>query len=100
MSPDIEKPTPSLASLDEKLSALKQLQPTAAKDAGLQGKQQAYRAASDFAAATVVGSLLGYGIDMLGHSSPFGLIGGLVVGVIAGFRMMMRAINPSQGDRN
>ncbi|MGR1969148.1 AtpZ/AtpI family protein, partial [Salmonella enterica] len=67
---------------------------------GEQGKRQAYRAASDFAAATIVGCLLGYGIDVLAHCSPFGLIGGLVVGVIAGFRMMMRDINPSQGDSN
>lgn len=92
MDPKIEKPAPSLATLEAKLSALKDAQPHASP-AMAQGKLQAYRAASDFGAATLVGCGLGFGVDYLANSSPFGLIVGLLIGVVAGFRMMMRSMN-------
>lgn len=94
MSQKTEKSAPSLNSLEAKLSALKDAQPYASP-AMAQGKMQAYRAASDFGAATLVGCGLGFGVDYFANTSPFGLIAGLVIGVVAGFRMMMRTMNSS-----
>ncbi|MFM9889482.1 MAG: AtpZ/AtpI family protein [Rickettsiales bacterium] len=98
MSQKTEKPAPSLDSLDKKLSALKGSQPDSSPEVA-QGKMQSYRAASDFGAAALVGCGLGFGVDYVAHTSPFGLIIGLLVGVAAGFRMMMRTMNSSTSDK-
>ncbi len=88
-----EKPTetPSLASLDAQLETLKKSQPQPVLQAP---KDDASRAAIDFASASAVGSALGFGVDYLAHTSPWGLVVGLMLGVAAGFRMMLRATTP------
>ena len=89
-----EKPTenPSLASLTAQLEALKSSQVEAAPAAP---SSNAARAATDFASAAMVGLALGFGVDYLLHSSPWGLITGLILGVVAGFRIMLRATAPN-----
>lgn len=45
-----------------------------------------FKMASDFAAAVIVGLVLGLGIDALFHTSPWGLLVCLMLGFIAGVR--------------
>ena len=76
-----------MESLTAQLEALKNAQvstPTLAPTG------DAARGAIDFASASAVGSALGFCIDYWLNSSPWGLITGLLVGVVAGFRMMLR----------
>ena len=39
---------------------------------------------------TAVGTLLGYGLDVWLHCSPWGLIGGLILGTITGTYLMLQ----------
>jgi ATP synthase protein I len=52
-----------------------------------------YRLISEFAAGTLVGGLIGYGIDWLFGTLPFGLIIFLLLGFGAGFLNLARAAN-------
>jgi ATP synthase protein I len=52
-----------------------------------------YRLVSEFAAGTLVGGLIGYGIDWLFGTLPFGLIIFLLLGFGAGFLNLARAAN-------
>lgn len=47
--------------------------------------------ASEFSAAVLVGAALGWGIDKLTGISPFGLLGGLFLGLCAGIMNVVRA---------
>ena len=51
------------------------------------------RMASDFTAAIIVGAVIGWGVDALFGWSPWGLIVCLVLGFIAGVRMIVRVAN-------
>ena len=78
-----------LAALNQHLDEVKKLQPDvlpATKSSG-----DAARAAIDFASATAVGSLLGYGFDAWQHTLPWGLLTGLLVGTAAGVKLMFQA---------
>ncbi|MCA3554574.1 AtpZ/AtpI family protein [Aestuariivirga sp.] len=52
-----------------------------------------YKLVSEFAAGTLVGGLIGYGIDRLFGTLPFGLIFFLLLGFGAGILNMARAAN-------
>jgi len=85
-----EKQTPpSLETLNQQLEALKKLRPESEPTAKLPG--DAARAAIDFASATAVGILLGYGVDAWQHTSPWGLLVGLLIGSAAGLKLMFQA---------
>lgn len=47
--------------------------------------------ASEFSAAVLVGAALGWGVDKLAGISPFGLLGGLFLGLCAGIMNVVRA---------
>ena len=47
--------------------------------------------ASEFSAAVLVGAALGWGVDKLTGISPFGLLGGLFLGLCAGIMNVVRA---------
>jgi len=47
--------------------------------------------ASEFSAAVLVGAALGWGLDKLAGTSPFGLLGGLFLGLCAGILNVVRA---------
>ena len=49
-----------------------------------------FRMAADFVAAIIVGAVLGWGIDALLHSSPWGLIVCLMLGFITGVWNVVR----------
>lgn len=82
---DDTKPV-TLEVLNQHLEEVKKLQPKA--DAHAKPPGDAARAAIDFASASAVGTLLGYGLDVWLDSSPWGLLGGLVIGTAAGVQMM------------
>ncbi len=50
----------------------------------------ALRFGGEFGAAILVGALLGYGIDYFVHTSPWGLMIGLVLGFAAGVMNVVR----------
>jgi ATP synthase protein I len=54
---------------------------------------RAFRLASEFVAGIVVGALLGWGLDRLAGTSPWGLIGFLLLGFAAGVLNVVRAAN-------
>jgi ATP synthase protein I len=60
---------------------------------GATGYAKGYRLASEFVAGTLVGGLVGYGIDRLFGTLPFGLIVFLLLGFGAGILNMARAAN-------
>jgi ATP synthase protein I len=86
MRSDEEKPPVTLELLNKHLEEVKKLQPSSDADAKPPG--DAARAAIDFASASAVGTLLGYGLDVWLETSPWGLIGGLLIGTGAGIKMM------------
>ena len=49
-----------------------------------------FRMAAEFVAAILVGAALGYGIDYLLHSSPWGLVVCLLLGFITGVWNVVR----------
>ena len=86
MSDDLNK---RIAEAQQKLDAQKR--PAGRPDG--KGWSLGFRMASDFVAATIVGAILGWGIDALFGTAPWGLIVCLFLGFIAGIRMIMRAAN-------
>ncbi len=75
-----------LEALNQQLEEVRKLQPKATPEAKLPG--DAARAAIDFASATAVGSLLGYGFDRWQDTMPWGLLVGLLIGTAAGVKLM------------
>jgi ATP synthase protein I len=57
----------------------------------LSGANRAFRLASEFVAAIIVGAGLGYGIDMLFGTRPWGMVILLLVGFAAGVLNVVRA---------
>ena len=55
------------------------------------GMSLGLRMASEFASAILVGGLLGYGVDFLAKSTPWGLLVGLALGFAAGTVNIVRA---------
>jgi len=54
---------------------------------------QAFRLASEFVAGVLVGAALGWGLDKVAGTSPWGLIGLLLLGFCAGVFNVVRAAN-------
>jgi ATP synthase protein I len=60
------------------------------------------RMAADFVAAVIVGAVLGYGIDAIFKTTPWGLIGFLALGFITGVWNLVRvsqAANKAAADK-
>jgi ATP synthase protein I len=57
----------------------------------VQGMAQALRLASEFAAGVLVGAGIGWGVDWLFGSSPWGLIVFLLLGFVAGVLNILRS---------
>ncbi len=73
------------------------------KRAGNTDFAYAFRLASEFVAGILVGIALGWGLDRLAGTSPWGLIGFLLLGFVAGVFNVVRASarisSASSGDR-
>lgn len=67
---------------------------------GMRGAAQGLKVASEFVAGILVGAAIGYFIDQLAGTSPFGLIVFLLLGFAAGVLNVIRGIsgNGSPGD--
>lgn len=90
MSKDQESTPPSVDSVLQKMEALKASVNEDSKSVAPSG--DAAKLAVDFASATAVGCMLGYGVDWWLGTSPWGLIGGLFVGVGAGAKLMFNLL--------
>jgi ATP synthase protein I len=60
----------------------------------------AFRLASEFVAGVLVGAALGWGIDRLAGTSPWGLIVLLLLGFVAGVFNVIRAAGRMPGTRS
>ena len=56
---------------------------------------RAFKLASEFVAGILVGAALGWGLDKLAGTSPWGLIGLLLLGFAAGVLNVVRASRPA-----
>lgn len=86
MAEEPEKKPVSLETLNQHLEEVKKLKPQVNPAAKLPG--DAAKAAIDFASASAVGTVLGYGVDVWQHTSPWGILVGLLIGVAAGMKLM------------
>ena len=84
-----------LRSLDRKLDEERAAEARAAAPSGLSvsmpGVARAMRLATDFIAGIALGAVLGWGFDRLFGTSPWGLIGWMLLGFVAGTLNMMRS---------
>ncbi len=85
MGDDGQKP-PSLETLEQHLAEVKKLAPEVTSEKKLPG--DAARSAIDFASATAVGTVLGYGFDWWQDTLPWGVLVGLLIGTAAGLKLM------------
>ena len=86
------KPT-DIDELGKKLDAINAKRKPEAEHAQTSGSNMAegLKYASEFSAAVLVGAALGWGVDKLTGISPFGLLGGLFLGLCAGVLNVVRA---------
>ena len=68
-----------------------------------QGMQIAFRLGTELTVATIIGGLMGYAVDNLFETKPWGLIVGVIFGVVAGclgvYRVAMK-MNIEEEDIN
>ncbi|MCQ0989217.1 AtpZ/AtpI family protein [Jiella marina] len=60
-----------------------------------QGIAEGLKLASEFAAGIIVGAAIGYFVDKLAGTTPFGLIFFLMIGFAAGIRNILRSVSPT-----
>lgn len=91
--PEVPKGSDALSNLATRVAQARQErldgEPKAAIDRS--GMSLGLRLASEFASAILVGGLLGYGVDFLASSSPWGLLFGLSLGFAAGTVTIVKA---------
>ena len=91
--PDLPPRSSDLDALEAKLRAARarhepDTQGTEATDGTLLG--MAWRLSTELLASVLVGFLLGYGLDYLFGSAPWGMLVGLGLGIAAGFMSVFR----------
>ncbi|MBP0617226.1 AtpZ/AtpI family protein [Jiella sp. KSK16Y-1] len=59
-----------------------------------QGIAEGLKLASEFVAGIIVGAAIGYGIDQLAGTMPFGLIVFLMIGFAAGVKNVLSSVSP------
>jgi len=85
----------ALNALGEKLKAKRTLEKQVENVEGNTGMAVGLKYASEFSAATLVGAALGYGVDHLAGSAPWGLLVGLFLGFCAGVMNVVRLAKQS-----
>ncbi len=75
-------------------AARKAAEPNAEDSSAKQGRAmgKGFRLASELLAAMIVGPLIGLAIDRFAGSSPWGLLGGILIGFAAGIRNVANAM--------
>jgi ATP synthase protein I len=95
--PDGEKHDPLTSDLAERIArarADRQTEnrpPNAAEKYNASAMAKGFRLASEFVAAIIVGAGLGYGVDFIFHTTPWGLVILLLLGFAAGVLNVIRA---------
>lgn len=89
MSKDEGQAPASLESVFRRLDALKATRRNA--DKSVAPSSDAARGAIDFASASAVGTVMGYLLDQWLNSSPWGLVGGLILGFVTGVKLMLES---------
>ena len=93
--PDDAGSDPRLKALGEKLAEARHVPPApeskGPQSSGLSGFGQAMKVGSEFVAGVIVGFVIGYTIDRLFGTSPWGMIVFLLLGFAAGTLNVMRA---------
>ena len=87
MNEDANNEKTKLEALNQHLEEVKQLRPV---EREMKVSGNAAKIAIDFASATAVGTLLGFGIDKWLDTLPWGLLVGLVIGTAAGIKLMLQ----------
>lgn len=90
-SRDVKSDDQRLADLQRRIADARKPPAQPAQSQSAQGMSQGLKLAGEFASAILVGALLGYGIDYLAGSSPWGLMIGLGFGFAAGVTNLVRA---------
>ena len=84
----------ALKRLDERAAALEaRTRPPVARHAGEQAVSQAYRIIAELVGGVLVGMAIGFGVDRLLDSGPWGLIGGVLLGFAVSIYMARRTAN-------
>ena len=93
---------PSLDEFSKRLDAARgeKTSAEAAREGDGKGMGKAFRLSSELLAALLVGSLLGWGVDRLFGTVPFGLLAGIFIGFGAGLLNVSRAIKEQDGDKS
>ncbi len=87
MDEDSKENAQKLEALNKQLEEVRKLVPQVVAD-GKKLPGDAAKAAIDFASATAVGILLGYGFDYWLDTLPWGLLVGLFIGTATGVKLM------------
>jgi ATP synthase protein I len=83
---------PALKSLDDQLKAFEaQRAPKAAPFGETQGFGEGYRLLAGMIGGVLGGVGLGWTVDHFAHTSPFGLVGGLLIGTLASIVSTVRS---------
>ena len=81
----------ALKALSDKLEATKKSHQPENTNREKSGMGEGLKYASEFSAAVIVGAALGYGLDKIVGSAPWGMIVGLLFGFCAGVMNVVRA---------
>lgn len=81
----------ALKALSDKLEATKKSHQPENTNREKSGMGEGLKYASEFSAAVIVGAALGYGLDKIVGSAPWGMIAGLLFGFCAGVMNVVRA---------
>jgi ATP synthase protein I len=85
------------ARLAESRSRLPENRPAANPTRGARGTAEGFKIASEFVGGILVGVAIGYGIDRLFGTTPFGLIAFLLIGFAAGVLNVIRSTTRKPG---
>ena len=89
--------TEQLRLLEERITALRKTRaPAPAKEDHHAQAQLAWRMVTELVAGLGIGASLGYGLDILAGTLPWGLIVFTLLGFTAGVKTMLRSANEAQ----
>lgn len=100
--PNVPDGAKALDALAKRVAILRQEADTSGPQGGVDrnGMSLGLRLASEFASAILVGALLGYGVDVLVTSEPWGLLIGLALGFVTGTVNLIRASRQMSAAQN
>lgn len=84
-------PLPSLDALDARIKAAQAEQQVEATPARHSDSNMGIKVALDLVSGTAVGGVIGYGIDYYAGTMPWFFLGCLILGMAAGFRLMIQS---------